>query len=412
MKQIILSFLLLSLGQLVAVAKPSITILGTGYVGLVLGAGLAELGHHVICADIDTSKIKSLKSSKCPFFEPNLEPLVVKHAGLTKKLEFTNDLETAIEKSDIIFIAVATPSRDDGSADLQYLYNAFHLICACIKKDQHKIICIKSTVPVGTAQELRMKLAQQGLEENISIVSNPEFLRQGTAVTDFFNPDRTIIGGINQNDMENISSLFGAITQKNPVVFTDNSTSELIKYAANTYLAVRLSFINEIDSFCSKVGANITTLTKALGMDKRIGPYYLRPGPGFGGSCLPKDSRALLYQGNQYNVPMRMIKATLEVNQDRKHAVVEKIKEKCGNDLAEKTIGIIGLSFKPNTDDIRESPAIDIIRELLDSGAHVIAYDDLGGAIENMKKIFPDIQYVTSQNDIIALADTYVNLNS
>jgi UDPglucose 6-dehydrogenase len=374
----------------------TIAVLGTGYVGLVTGAGLAACGHSVICVDIDSRKIASLQNGIVPFFEPNLDTLVTD--GIRNgNLLFTTQVENAVRQADVIFIAVGTPSAKDGSADLTALYAAVDSIKTCI--DSYKMIVVKSTVPLHTNQHIEQLLIKYGVNQDLfDIVSNPEFLREGSAVYDFFNPDRIVVGVKNKV----ISSLFNRIypflpAQNIPFVVTDTNSAEMIKYASNAFLALKVSFVNEIARLCDVVGADVQQVTHGMGLDKRINHAFLKPGPGFGGYCFPKDSRELLYTASKYNVPLFTVAASLQTNEQQRTVAINKLKKVLGNDLSTKKIAVLGLAFKANTDDIRETPALEIIQQLQNEKATVSAYDPL--AMNNMKMALPNISYC---NDLYA----------
>lgn len=384
-----------------------IAVIGTGYVGLVLGAGLAEFGHYVECADIDQEKVNKLNDGIIPIFEPGLSELVKKNCD-NNSLLFTSDVDSAIQKADIVFIAVGTPTKEDGKADVSAVLSVVTRIGKNL--NGHKIICTKSTVPIGMSHTIQSLIQPFETSTNfVDIVSNPEFLREGTAVQDFFNPDRVVIGANSEQATKILCDIYKPLLQKNiPFLITDIASSETIKYASNGFLAVKLSFINEIARLCEKVGANCYDVAKGIGLDPRIGNLFLKPGPGYGGSCLPKDTKALLSKGKEIGLELKLIKAAIEANDDQKSYIVEKIKTLLHNNLAEKTIAIWGLAFKANTDDIRESCAITIVQQLLEQGAHIKAYDPI--ASNNMRRILPDITYCSNKEDALEGADVLVIL--
>jgi len=390
----------------------NITVIGTGYVGLVSGAGFAELGHQVLCADIDTQKIEQLKQGIIPIYEPGLDALVAKNIA-TGLLSFTNDVQNAVLKNDILFIAVGTPMSDEGKADLQYVYNVVDTIGKSIK-NTHKIIVTKSTVPVNTGKEIRSMLEKEySIPPHLfSVVSNPEFLREGSAVEDFLNPDRIVLGADNTQALSIIKEIYQPLLDKGSILITTNlQTSELIKYAANAMLALKLTFINQIANLADKVSADTKIIAQGIGSDKRIGYYFLNAGPGYGGSCFPKDTQALWYIAHQHNVPLEIVKATIIANEYQKTVPVQKLKKlfkkkDVSGNLRGKKIAILGLAFKGNTDDIRYSPAITIIEQLLLEGAIVTAYDE--AAIKNMKALFPDILYFDCPYEAVKNSDAII----
>lgn len=371
-----------------------VSIIGTGYVGLVTGTCLAEFGMQVTCMDVDASKIDQLKKGKIPIYEPGLEALVAKNykAG---RINFTTDIKETVANSTTIFIAVGTPPREDGSADLQYVLSVAKSIAE--NMDSYKVIVDKSTVPVGTGQRVKQViqevLNQRGCFIDFDVVSNPEFLREGSAVRDFMHPDRVVIGAESEaatNVMKNIYSVLYLIDT--PFVFTSIETAELIKYASNAFLATKITFINEIANLCDRVGADVNHVAKAMGMDGRIGKYFLHAGAGYGGSCFPKDTKALVNIGNEFSVNMTLVQAVVTANENQKQYMVQKIQQKMG-DVSGKVFGILGLAFKPQTDDMREAPSVAIIRRLLDQGASVRVYDPV--AMDNAAmEAFPDVRSI------------------
>lgn len=398
---ILVSFLCTSL----SLADESIAILGTGYVGLVLGAGLAECGHKVICCDIDESKITRLNKGIMPIFEPGLEEVVQKNFE-NERLFFSNNINEAIQNSDIIFIAVGTPTGADGCTDITALEKAFDTIVRL--SETPKIVCIKSTVPIGTGKSFSRVIASHKKEHILSLASNPEFLREGSAVYDFFNPDRIVIGSNNTTVAERIKNIFQPIiTPEVRVITTDITTSETIKYAANAFLANKISFVNEIANLCDETGACMADVELGLGTDPRIGPHFLKPGPGFGGSCFPKDTTALVTLAQTHGVQLKTVKAAIETNEHQKRKALIVAKDMVGT-LKDKTVAILGLSFKANTDDIREAASLIIIDELIKAGALVKAYDPM--AMEHTKKIFSDIVYCSSALGAIDGADVLIVL--
>ncbi len=381
-----------------------ITIIGTGYVGLVTGACFSEFGVFVTCIDKDKNKIESLKNGVIPFYEPGLED-IVKRNFKQDRLKFSTDIGKAVEESLVIFIAVGTPPRGDGSADLSYVDDVAMEIANHIKS--YKVIVTKSTVPVGTGERIR-KIISRHLKEEIDfdIVSNPEFLREGAAIEDFMRPNRIVIGARSQQAVAIMKDLYRPLYLiETPFVITNIETAELIKYASNSFLATKISFINEIANLCEKVGADVNVVAKGMGLDGRIGPKFLHAGPGFGGSCFPKDTKALLKLASEHNVELGIVNAAIKANENQIAWTTEKIKN-VFNDIKDRTIAILGLSFKPNTDDIREAPAISIIQSLLNASANIRAYDPV--AMNNTKAILPDITYCNDAYDACEGADAVV----
>lgn len=376
-----------------------IAVIGTGYVGLVSGAGLADFGMKVTCVDIDEEKIRLLKKGQIPFYEPGLDELVRKNlkAG---RLEFTTDFAKAVRNSLVIFICVGTPSLPDGSADLSQIKEVALKLAETI--DDYKVIVTKSTVPVGTNRWIKELIDKnKKTSASVDIISNPEFLREGNAVEDFMHPDRVIIGGESAYAIAIIKDIYRPLyLAETPFIITNLETAELIKYASNAFLATKISFINEIANFCEKVGADVTVVAKGMGLDPRIGPKFLNPGPGFGGSCFPKDVKALISQGRQISSPFRILEAVLEVNEKQKLRVISKLESFLG-ELKNKTIAILGLSFKPNTSDVRESPALTVIPLLIEKGAKIKAYDPV--AMEEFKKAMKNlpVEYANSPEEAV-----------
>lgn len=381
-----------------------IGIIGTGYVGLVTGACFAEFGISVTCVDKDEKKIKSLKKGLIPFYEPGLDELVQRNIK-QGRLRFTTRIKEAVESSLIIFIAVGTPPRGDGSADLKYVEEVAREIARHI--DGYKVIATKSTVPVGTGEKLR-EIISRNLKEQIDfdIVSNPEFLREGAAIEDFMRPNRVVIGAKSQQAIAIMKDLYKPLYLiETPFVITNIETAELIKYASNSFLATKISFINEMANLCEKVGADVHMVAKGMGFDHRIGSKFLHPGPGFGGSCFPKDIKALLSIAEKHGVEMNVVRATLRTNERQREIMVDKIKNELKG-LKGKTVAILGLSFKPNTDDLRDAPSIFIIRRLLEEGAKIKAYDPV--AMNGARAILPEIKYCKDLYDTAEGADALV----
>ncbi|HMN32112.1 MAG TPA: UDP-glucose/GDP-mannose dehydrogenase family protein [Chitinophagaceae bacterium] len=371
----------------------NIAVVGTGYVGLVSGTCFAESGNHVICVDIDKNKVERLSNGEIVIYEPGLEVLFERNLK-EKRLTFTTDLKHAVENADIIFLALPTPPGEDGSADLSYVLGVAGNIGHILKEHkQYKVIVNKSTVPVGTAEKVMAKV-RENYDGEFDVVSNPEFLREGVAVEDFMKPDRVVIGTKSERARKMMHQLYAPfVRQGNPIYYMDERSSELTKYAANSYLAMRITFMNELANLCEKVGANVETVRVGMGSDNRIGKRFLFPGIGYGGSCFPKDVQALVQTSSQYDYPFTVLKSVIEVNDKQKFVLAEKIIHYYNGDLNGKTIAVWGLAFKPNTDDIREAPALYIIPKLVQAGATVKCYDP--EAMKNTKSYFeknhPDI---------------------
>lgn len=364
----------------------NIAVVGTGYVGLVSGTCFAETGNKVICVDIDANKVARMQDGKVPIYEPGLELLFERNTR-QGRLSFTTDLAAAIEPADIIFLALPTPPGEDGSADLSYILGVADQLSHLITS--YKTIVDKSTVPVGTAEQVHAVLAKNLSTDLFDVVSNPEFLREGVAVEDFLKPDRVVIGTDSERAQKNMKQLYEPfVRQGNPIIFMDERSAEMTKYAANSYLATRITFMNEIANLCEKVGANVDMVRRGMGSDTRIGKRFLFPGVGYGGSCFPKDVQALAKTSDEYDYDFRILKSVMSVNHQQRMRLVDKIKGRYGDNLEGKTIGLWGLAFKPNTDDIREAPAIYTIEALLEAGAKVRAFDP--EAMENVKAIFGD----------------------
>ncbi len=385
-----------------------IAVIGTGYVGLVSGAGLADFGMKVVCVDIDKEKIEKLKKGIVPFYEPGLEELVKKNIK-AERLFFTDKMEEAVKNSLVIFICVGTPPNPDGSADLSQIKEVALSLAEVI--DDYKVIVTKSTVPVGTNRWIKSLIdANKKSDVSIDIISNPEFLREGSAVEDFMHPDRVIIGGESAYAIAIIKDIYRPLyLAETPFIITNLETAELIKYASNAFLATKITFINEIANFCEKVGADVTVVAKGMGFDPRIGPKFLNPGPGFGGSCFPKDVKALIHHGKVVSSPFKILEAVVEVNEKQKLKAIKKLEEFLG-DLSGKTIAVLGLSFKPNTSDVRESPALAVVPALVEKKAKVKVYDPV--AMEEFKKFVGDIEveYSPTAKDCAKDADALVIL--
>jgi UDPglucose 6-dehydrogenase len=382
----------------------NICVIGTGYVGLVTGACLAEFGMSLICVDIDQGKINLLKQGTIPIYEPGLEGLVAKNMK-EGRLSFSTNIEEGVKSSLVVFIAVGTPSHEDGSADLQAAEEVAKEIGRSM--DGYKVIVIKSTVPVGTARRLK-KLIQDHQTQPIpfDIVSNPEFQREGSAIEDFMRPDRVTIGAESEQAIAIMKDIYSALYLiETPFVITGLETAEMIKYAANAFLATKVSFINEIANLCERMGADVHHVARAMGLDGRIGKKFLHPGPGYGGSCFPKDTRALSRMAQEKGYSFKILDSVIRVNEEQKKRMVGKIQEKVG-DLRGKTVGILGLSFKPNTDDIRESSSIVIIRDLLAVGAKVKAFDP--AAMDEARAVLPEVEYGKDPYDVAKGSDALV----
>ncbi|HVR37988.1 MAG TPA: UDP-glucose/GDP-mannose dehydrogenase family protein [Thermoanaerobaculia bacterium] len=366
-----------------------IAVIGAGYVGLVTGAGLADFGNDVVCVDVDINKIEGLKRGVIPIYEPGLDVLVSKNVN-EGRLRFTNDLVEAISGARAIFIAVGTPPKPDGSADLQYVDSVAHSIAQHMNGP--KLVITKSTVPVGTGRRIEKIIESYNNGHKASIVSNPEFLREGSAIEDFMKPDRVVIGASDTESAELMKEVYAALhSLETPFVVTNVESSELIKYAANGFLAVKITFINEIALLCEQVGADVNDVAVGMGLDERIGRRFLQAGPGYGGSCFPKDTLALADIARRNDADFRIIETVVRVNDEIKQRMVTKIVDALGGDVSGKTIGMLGLAFKPETDDMRDSPTIPIIKGLQALGATIHAYDPQ--ATENAKAIFENVQY-------------------
>jgi UDPglucose 6-dehydrogenase len=350
-----------------------IAMIGTGYVGLVSGACFADFGHQVCCVDKDAGKIAGLNQGRMPIWEPGLEALVKANAE-RGRLTFTTDLPSGVENAEAVFIAVGTPARrGDGHADLSFVFAAVRELAKVIKRGT--VVVTKSTVPVGTGDEIERILKEEGVE-GVSVASNPEFLREGAAIADFKHPDRIVVGAEDQRAQDVLREIYRPLfLNRAPILITGRRTAELTKYAANAFLAVKISFINEIANLCEAVDADVQDVARGIGLDNRIGPKFLHAGQGDGGSCFPKDTLALLQTGDAAGVDQRIVRTTVEVNDDRKSAMAERVAAAVGGDLAGKRIGVLGLAFKPNTDDMREAPSIPLIQGLVQRGAEVIAFD-------------------------------------
>jgi len=355
----------------------NVAMIGAGYVGLVSGACFSEFGVNVTCVDTDAGKIERLKRGEMPIYEPGLDTLVLGNVQ-AKRLDFTTDLKAAVTGADAVFIAVGTPSRrGDGHADLSYVYAAAREIAEAL--DGYTVVVTKSTVPVGTGDEVERIIREARPDADFDVVSNPEFLREGSAINDFMRPDRVIIGTESERAQEVMRRLYRVLYLfETPIVFTSRTTSELIKYAANTFLATKITFINEIADLCEKVGADVHGVARGIGLDGRIGGKFLHPGPGYGGSCFPKDTLALTKTARAAGNPLRIVEAVIDINDERKKAMAEKVVAACGGSVKGKTIAVLGLTFKPNTDDMRDAPSLEIVPALQKAGATVRVFDPAG----------------------------------
>ncbi|MFN4183679.1 MAG: UDP-glucose dehydrogenase family protein [Hyphomonas sp.] len=382
-----------------------VAIIGTGYVGLVSGACFADFGHTVTCVDKDATKIEKLRNGIMPIFEPGLESLVAKNVK-EERLYFTTEARDAIRDADAVFIAVGTPSRrGDGHADLSYVYGAAEEIAQLI--DGFTVVVTKSTVPVGTGDEVEEIIRKTRPEADFAVVSNPEFLREGAAIKDFKIPDRVVVGTDDERARNVMKELYRPLfLNETPILFTTRRTSELIKYAANAFLAVKITFINEMADLCEKVGANVQEVSRGIGLDGRIGAKFLNAGPGYGGSCFPKDTLALTKTANDYGSPVRIVDTVIEVNSNRKKAMADKVIAAMGGDVKGKTIGVLGLAFKQNTDDMRDAPSLDILPALQAAGARVVAYDP--EAMKEAAHLLKDIEFVDSAYKAADGADAMV----
>ena len=370
-----------------------VAIIGTGYVGLVSGACFADFGHDVTCVDKDAGKIAALNKGEVPIYEPGLAELVVSNAR-AGRLKFTTSLPGAVKAADAVFIAVGTPSRrGDGHADLTFVYDAAREVAAAL--EGFTVVITKSTVPVGTGDEVERIIGETGSDADCAVVSNPEFLREGAAIQDFKHPDRIVVGTDDARAREVMTELYRPLyLNRAPILFTGRRTAELIKYAANAFLATKITFINEIADLAEKVGADVQEIARGIGLDNRIGSKFLHAGPGFGGSCLPKDTVALIKTGLDHGAPLRVVEAVAAVNDARKRAMARKVQSALGGDIRGKTIAVLGLTFKPKTDDMREAPSIPLITALQDMGAKVRVYDPVG--MEQAKPLLGNVAFCDS----------------
>ncbi|MEY3905569.1 MAG: hypothetical protein RIR59_392 [Pseudomonadota bacterium] len=376
-----------------------ITMIGSGYVGLVSGTCFADFGHDVVCVDLDQRKIDALLAGIMPIYEPGLAELVAANVK-AGRLTFTTDLKAGVAGADAVFIAVGTPSRrGDGHADLSYVYQATRDIAGAMTGPL--VVVTKSTVPVGTGDEVERILRELAPQADVAVVSNPEFLREGAAINDFKRPDRIVIGTSDDRAKAVMQEVYRPLyLNQAPILFTARRTAELIKYAANAFLATKITFINEMADLCEAVGADVQDVARGIGLDNRIGGKFLHAGPGYGGSCFPKDTLALLKTAEDHDVPSRIVEAVVQVNDSRKRAMGRKILHALGDDVRGKTVGLLGVTFKPNTDDMRDAPSIAIVQALQDAGVQVVAYDPEGMAAA--KPLMPDVIF---RDDPYAVAD-------
>lgn len=382
-----------------------IAMVGTGYVGLVSGTCFAEFGFDVVCIDRDAAKIERLKQGQSPIYEPGLDELLARQIE-SGRISFTTDLKAAVKVADVVFIAVGTPPRStDGHADLSQAYQAAKEIAEAM--EGYTVVVTKSTVPVGTSREIERIIREVRPDADFDMVSNPEFLREGAAINDFMRPDRVVVGLSSDRARAVMSELYRPLfLSETPIVFTARETSEIIKYAANAFLATKITFINEIANLCEKAGADVQDVAKAIGLDGRIGKKFLHPGPGYGGSCFPKDTLALVQTGEVLGVPQRIVEAVVQVNADRQRDMAERIIQACGGDVQGKRIGILGVAFKPNTDDVREAPALTIIPILQQAGAVVAAYDPV--AMEQAQKQLQDVVWCQDAYEVATQSEALV----
>jgi UDPglucose 6-dehydrogenase len=386
----------------------NVVMIGTGYVGLVSGTCFAEFGANVTCVDVDEAKIDKLNSGNVPIYEPGLERLVANNVA-AGRLQFTSKLGDAVAAADLVFIAVGTPSRrGEGFADLTYVYEAARQIAAHLSG--YTVIVDKSTVPVGTARNVQRIIRETNPQAEFDVASNPEFLREGAALSDFMRPDRVVLGVENERAEQLVRELYRPLNlRETPILVTNLESAELIKYAANAFLATKISFINEVSTLCEAVGADVHAVAKGMGMDGRIGSKFLHPGPGYGGSCFPKDTQALVRIAQEHGASSRIVEAVIEVNAAQKARMIKKIRNALGGDEAGKIIGVLGLTFKPETDDMRDSPALSILPPMMEKGALVRAHDPQG--VEEARTLLPDaVQYCDDMYEVCNGADVLVVL--
>jgi len=382
-----------------------VAMIGTGYVGLVSGACFADFGHDVTCVDKDVSKVGTLQSGGIPIYEPGLDLLVERNVR-EGRLHFTQDLTDAVREADAVFIAVGTPSRrGDGFADLSFVYAAAKEIAEVM--DGYTVVVTKSTVPVGTGDEVERIIRETRPDADFAVVSNPEFLREGAAIDDFKRPDRVVVGTDEERARNVMHELYRPLfLNETPIVFTSRRTSELIKYAANAFLALKITFINEMADLCESVGANVQEVARGVGLDNRIGGKFLNAGPGYGGSCFPKDTLALVRTAQDFKSPVRLVETVVDVNDKRKRAMADKVIASCDGDVSGKTIAVLGLTFKPNTDDMREAPSLEIIPALQEAGARIKAFDP-AGTVE-AEHMFTEVEFTSGPYFCVEGADAVV----
>ncbi|WOE75691.1 UDP-glucose dehydrogenase family protein [Alterisphingorhabdus coralli] len=382
-----------------------IAMIGSGYVGLVSGACFSDFGHNVVCVDKDETKIAGLLAGKMPIYEPGLDALVERNAS-EERLSFSTDLPASVADADAVFIAVGTPSRrGDGHADLSFVYAAAREIAESVTKPM--VIVNKSTVPVGTGDEVERILAEANPNVQNWVVSNPEFLREGAAIDDFKRPDRIVIGAEEEEAKRIMREVYRPLfLNEAPILFTGRRTAELIKYAANAFLATKITFINEIADLCEKVGADVQEVSRGIGLDNRIGPKFLHAGPGYGGSCFPKDTLALLKTSEDNDSPMRIVESVVKVNDNRKRAMGRKVIDALGGEARGRKVALLGLTFKPNTDDMRDAPSLAIVQALLDAGANITAFDPEG--MDIAAELMPEVTMAGSSYEAVTDADAVV----
>src|SRR3954454_854433 len=382
-----------------------VAMIGTGYVGLVSGACFADFGHHVTCVDKDAGKIAALQRGEMPIYEPGLDDLVAANVK-AGRLSFATALKDPVAEADAVFIAVGTPSRrGDGHADLSYVYASAKEVAGAL--DGFTVVVTKSTVPVGTGDEVERIIREARPDAEFSVVSNPEFLREGAAIDDFKRPDRIVIGTEEERAKAVMTELYRPLyLNQNPILVTSRRTAELTKYAANAFLAAKITFINEIADLCEQVGANVQDVARGIGLDNRIGSKFLHAGPGYGGSCFPKDTLALIKTAQDHAAPVRIIETVVSVNEQRKRSMARKVATACGGSIRGKTIGILGLTFKPNTDDMRDAPSLSIVQALEDAGAIVRGYDPEG--VEQARPMMPGVEFYDSPYQAAEGADAVV----
>ena len=381
-----------------------IAMIGTGYVGLVSGACFADFGHKVCCIDKDEAKIEGLHQGKMPIWEPGLEALV--KANVQRgRLTFTTDVAEGVKGAEAVFIAVGTPARrGDGHADLTFVFQAVRELAKFIAPGT--VVVTKSTVPVGTGDKIEAILREEGVAD-VSVASNPEFLREGAAIADFKHPDRIVVGAEDQKAQDALREIYRPLfLNRAPILITGRRTAELTKYAANAFLAVKISFINEIADLCEAVDADVQDVARGIGLDNRIGPKFLHAGPGYGGSCFPKDTLALLQTADEAGIDQRIVRTTVEVNDTRKEAMADRVARAMGGDVKGKRVGVLGLAFKPNTDDMRDAPSIPLVNGLIEKGAQIVAYDPV--AREQAEKLFKDIEFADDAQSAAEGADALV----